>query len=115
MMRCPTRKRSIDFSKSADALFSCLNSDESRHCATHLPVRKIADRPLPSEGATSPPSDRHQAGGEIAIAFPDSEPSPTLRCPTRENAGGWGYAFTMINNLFKQYQVRIDRYMGLVG
>ena len=38
-------------------------------CATHLPVRKIVRSPLPSEGATSPPSDSlHQQGGG-GIAF----------------------------------------------
>ena len=45
-------------------------------------------RPLPSEAPTRRPSDRHQAGGEIAFLYPDSEPSPTLGCSTRENDGG---------------------------
>lgn len=48
-MRSQTRKRSADYSKSADVLFSCLDSEESRHYATHFPVRKIAYMPLPSE------------------------------------------------------------------
>ena len=39
----PTRKRSADF------------------CATHLPVLLAAYGPLPSEGATSPPSDSEQS------------------------------------------------------
>lgn len=46
----PTRKTPRGFSKNAYAFFSCLDSDESGHCATHLPVRESAYSLLPSEG-----------------------------------------------------------------
>jgi hypothetical protein len=49
--RCPTRKRSADYSKNVDTFFSCLISDEIRHFATHLPVRELCGRAVAQRGS----------------------------------------------------------------
>jgi len=47
--------------KNADASFSCLDSDESRHCATHLPVREFAYGSLPRRDPTRRRADSLQS------------------------------------------------------